>query len=424
MESYKEKAKEISVFGQYDVIVVGGGCAGLSAAIAAARNGANTLIIERFGYFGGTATASLMLNINAFRNQKKPDYLQTSKGIAEEIILKMDEIDGLGDMTSYEQEEYELKPGNLSYSYPIDPEKFKYLTLKLVKESGADILFHTYFSDVIMEDDKLKGIIVENKSGRQAIKGDIIIDASGDADAAYKAGVPYREVKGDEEPRLGDQLMYRISGFDREGDLSAVNDWGSGPVAAGCMNIWGPSAPLLNGTNAQELTREEIETRLKIYDHFKKLKENNSALDNAHIIATGPLVGIRQTRFIEGQYKLTADDVLEGRQFDDVIALCSSPIINYYGYRRYLEHEGYDIPYRCLLPRKIDNLIVAGRCISSDQPSYESYRAMAPIMSIGEGAGTAAAVCIDDNTVPKNVDITKVQQKLKAQNAEIGQNRQ
>ena len=150
MTKYLEPAKEIDVFGEYDVIIVGGGTAGLSAAIVSGRNKAKTLLIEQFAYLGGTATASLMININGFRNQVEPDSVQTVKGIGAEIILELHKLNGLG-KSPYQQKEYDIEKSELSYSYCVDPEKFKYVTLKMVHEAGVDILFHTYFSDVIME---------------------------------------------------------------------------------------------------------------------------------------------------------------------------------------------------------------------------------------------------------------------------------
>ena len=165
MKKYLGPAREIDVSGEYDVIVVGGGPAGLATAIASGRNKAKTLLIEQLGYLGGTATASLMINLNGFRNQVEPDSVQTVKGIAQEIILELHKLDGLG-KSPYKQKEYDIEKGELSYSYCVDPEKFKYVTLKMVHEAGVDMLFHTYFCDAIMEDNELKGVIVENKSGR------------------------------------------------------------------------------------------------------------------------------------------------------------------------------------------------------------------------------------------------------------------
>jgi hypothetical protein len=131
------------------------------------------------------------------------------------------------------------------------------------------------------------------------------------------------------------------------------------------------------------------------------------------------MIGVRQTRFIEGEYKLTADDAITGRRFDDVISISSAPIIHYYGYRRYLEHEGYDIPYRCLVPKKIENLLIAGRCISSEQQPFESHRSMAPIMAIGQAAGTAGALCAQNSIKPRELNITLLQKTLINQGQEL-----
>jgi hypothetical protein len=416
MGKYIEPSKELNVYGEFDVVIVGGGCAGFPAAIAAARNGAKTLIIERFPYFGGTATASLMAHINGFRNQVTPDGLQTTKGIGEEIILNLLEMKGAGHGRSYKQKIYPDTKGNLTYSFSIDTEKFKYITLKTVKEAGAQILFHTYFSDVILEGDKVVGIIIENKSGRQAVYGKVIIDASGDGDVAYKAGVPFWQVKGQEAPRLNDCLMYKISGLSEKNSIS-------GCQSDNTMVLWGPTPGGHNGADADELTMEEIHVRLSVYEDLEKKKSKDQDLKDAYIIDTGAHIGVRQTRFMEGLYKITGEDVIEGKNFEDSIAMASSPIINYYGYRRYLEHEGYEIPYRCLLPQKVNGLIVAGRCMSSDQRAYESWRAMAHVMAIGEAAGTAAALSAKNNVEPKGLDVKILQQQLIKQGAEIGQGR-
>ncbi|MCJ7446128.1 MAG: FAD-dependent oxidoreductase [Bacteroidales bacterium] len=417
MNVYKEPEKELPVYGRFDVIVVGGGPAGFAAALSSLRNGAKTIIIERFPFFGGTATASLMTNINGYRNQVKPDGLQTSKGISEEVILRLKEINGLG-RSSYAQEEYTTEKGKLSYSYAIDGEKTKYLLTRMLYDEGASILFHTIFVDAIMEGNNIIGIIIENKSGRQALFGKVVIDASGDADVAYKAGVPYWQADIKKDKHLANCLMYRVGGFDTK-NIDKIN----GPVTKNSILYWGPSSDM-DVTNADNLTRSEIETRLGVFEHFRKQQERSSPfLDNASIIETAPLLGIRQTRFINGLYKTTAEDAIEGRKFKDSISMSACPIINYYGYRRYLEHEGYEIPYRCLLPQKVEGLLVAGRCISSDQQSYESFRAMAPTMCLGEAAGTAAALCVKLQKSPKEINVEMLRDQLIKQGAEIGQNK-
>ena len=416
MLTYKEPAKEIPVYGSFDVVVVGGGCAGFPAAIAAARNGASVLIIEKFPFFGGTATASLMGNLVGIRNQVEPDSLQVMKGIGEEFMLRLIEEGGaVHSRNAYPSAIRTDKKGDLSYNFAFDTEKFKYLALKMVTEAGVKILFHTIFADTIMEDDVVKGIIIENKSGRQAVFAKIVIDASGDGDVAYKAGVPFWQTKKDEASRLNDCLMYKIKGFPP--DTKA-----HGCLFEDTMILWGPTPGPMNCADGDELTASEIMVRLAVYEDLEEKKaEFPEDLKNAQVIDTGTLIGIRQTRFFEGEYKITVDDVLEGREFEDSIAMGSNPIIHSFGYRRFLEHEGYMMPYRMLVPLKAENLYLVGRCMSSDQMAYESWRAMAHVICLGEAAGVAAAVCIADNTAPRKADVKKIQKLLVEQGAEIGQ---
>jgi hypothetical protein len=208
--------------------------------------------------------------------------------------------------------------------------------------------------------------------------------------------------------------MYKIGGFPE------------GTKAAGClcgdtMVVWGPSPGPANAADADELTEAEIKVRLAVYDDLEEKKQKNPDLGNAHVLDTGTLLGIRQTRFFEGEYAITGEDVLEGREFEDSIAMAANPIIHYYGYRRFLQHEGYQIPYRAIVPKKIDNAYVIGRCMSSDQRAYESWRAMAHILAIGEACGVAAALCIRTKRDPKELDVKLLQKTLIEQGCEIGQ---
>ncbi|MCD6415728.1 MAG: FAD-dependent oxidoreductase [Planctomycetes bacterium] len=413
MKIYREPARDVPVARDTDVIVVGGGPAGLAAAIASARTGASTVLVEQFGYLGGTATASLMACINGFRNQVEPEGTQVVRGIAEEIVLALKKLGGLG-KSPYPQKRYPTEPGQMEYSYAIDTEKFKYVALKTCHDAGVDLMLHTYFCDSIVEDGRIRGVVVENKSGRQALMGRIVVDASGDGDVAARAGAPFWQTVKDEAPRLNDNLMYRIAFGSNRPKKQFACDFGTHAV------VWGPGvkAPI-NGVDADELSRAEVEARLAVYDDFAAKQAETPELADAKLIETPPLLGIRQTRFIEGEYRLTAEDAIEGRRFDDVVAISPCAIINYYGYRRYLEHEGYDIPYRCLVPKKIDNLLVAGRCISSEQQPYESHRAMVNIMAIGQAAGVAAALCAGGGATPRDLDVRQLQRTLIEQGAEL-----
>ena len=411
MRTYSEPAHEIPVARDADVVVVGGGPAGLAAAIASARSGATTVLVEQFGYLGGTATASLMACINGFRNQVEPDFTQVVRGIAEEIVLRMKALGGLG-KSPYPQKAYPTEPGQLEYSYAIDTERFKVVTLQMCVEAGVDLLLHTYFCQSIVENGAVRGIIVENKTGRQALLSRVVVDASGDADVAARSGVPFWQTSGSEAPRLNDQLMYRIQ-FGAQRPASTYGcDFGANAV------VWGPGMGPLDGADGDELARAEVEARLRVYEDLAK-RQADPELAGARIVETPPLLGIRQTRFVEGEYKLTADDAISGRRFEDVVAISPCAIIHYYGYRRYLEHEGYDIPYGALVPKLVDGLLIAGRCISSEQQPYESHRAMVPIMAIGQAAGTAAALCATTGIAPRRLDVRLLQDALVAQGAEL-----
>ena len=410
MKTYTEPAREIPVARQVDVIVVGGGPAGIAAAIASARNGARTVLIERFGYLGGAATAALMACINGFRNQVEPDETQVVRGIAEEIVLALKAIDGLG-ASQYPQKAYPTEPGRLEYSYAIDVEKFKFTVMKMCVDAGVELMLQSYFCDSIVEDGAVRGVIVENKSGRQALMAPVTVDATGDGDVAARAGAQFWQVVHDEAHRLNDSLMYRIEFSSQRPAAPFANDFGSSAV------VWGPRVDAVNGVDGDELSAAEVDARLRVYRDFAAKQKDNPELADAKLIETPPALGIRQTRFIEGVYKLTAEDAIEGRRFDDAVAVSPCPIINFYGYRRYLEHEGFDIPYRCLVPREIDGLLISGRCISSEQQPYESHRAMVPIMAIGQAAGTAAGMAASGGARPRDLDVGRLREALLADGA-------
>lgn len=272
MERYLEPAREIPVYGSFDVVVAGGGCAGFTSALAAARNGANVLLVEQYPFLGGTATAGLMINLVGFRNQVPPDDVQVSKGIGEELMLRLMATGAARhSRNAYPSSFHSDTKGDLSYNYVVDAERFKYETLQMLREAGVHILFHTYVADTIVEKQVVKGIIIENKSGRQAVMAKVTIDCTGDADVAFRAGVPFWQTKKDENKRLMDCLMYRIKGFDMSTKMYGCLDGDT-------MVVWGPLANAKDCTNADELTQSEIETRSQIYEDLEEKIKNTPSL--------------------------------------------------------------------------------------------------------------------------------------------------
>lgn len=434
--TYTEPARQIPVYGEYDVVVAGGGPAGFAAAVAAARSGAKTLLIEKFASLGGTVTASLMAKVNGYRNQVEPNNLQTSRGIAEEVMLKLYMEGGVGERYLSENRVYyhDPAPGKMAFGYVIDPEKFKYVTLEMAVEAGVELLFHTFLADVIVEDSTVRGVLIENKSGRQAVFAHTVIDATGDGDVGYHAGAEY--FFGEDGHRMSDTLLYRVAGVTGKSER--------GCQMADSVLLWGPQPgdrdydgksemeqylqhPTekfdreYNALDAHALTRAEVETRLNVYRHFKAQKDKEPSFANAYVVQTPDMIGIRQTRFIKGKYTLTGEDVIEGRAFDDTVAMASKPVVHYYGYRRFLKHTGYEVPYRCLVPETVEGLLVAGRCISALQPAFESVRSIAPSMCVGEAAGTAAALAAKTGVPASQVEIRTLQKLLIEKGAEIGQ---
>jgi hypothetical protein len=413
MEFIEEPKRKTPITGEFDVVVVGGGVAGIVSSIAAVRNGVRTALIEQYGFLGGTATAGLMTSINGFRNQQKPNHLQTVRGIAQELILKMHQLGGVYTKnTGYEQEEFDIDKGELPYSIVFDPEIFKYVVNKMVLESGVKLYLHTYALEAIAENKSIKGVIIHNKSGRQAILGSIIIDASGDGDIAASAGAPFLIDK-DSGKRMAMTQMFRLANI----DLSRIPERIHGILIKNTYVSWGGNVDAI-GVDGEDLTRAEIEAREKTWERVKEIKKM-PGFEDAFLIETATHIGVRETRRFIGEYILKESDAINDVRFDDVIAISSNPVPAYYGYRYYFNHLGFDVPYRCVVPKKIDNLLLAGRNISMEQAPFQSARSMAPNMAIAQAVGTTASLCIKNAVRPRELDVKELQKVLKEQNAVI-----
>ncbi|UCE48032.1 MAG: FAD-dependent oxidoreductase [Phycisphaerales bacterium] len=408
---YREEIRT-PIVARYQVVVAGGGPGGFIAALAAARSGARTLLIERYSFLGGNGTAGLMTCYNGFRNQRPPEALQTVKGIPAEYIAEIVRLGGVADADSYAREfQHDVANGDIPYCVGFDPEAAKVATLNLVKKEGVELRLHSWVVGPMLDGSRVTGVIMESKSGRQAITADIVIDATGDGDIAARAGAPFMSPaqKGD---RMNMSLMYRIGGLP-----SSIKGSYGGIRIGDRVVKWGPRFGG-DGLDVENLTRAEVETRLELWDRVQTMRKK-PGMESVYLMQTAMGIGVRETRRILGEYVVTEQDAIKCRRFDDVIAISSNPMPSYHGKRFFFNHEGFDIPYRSLVPKKVEGLVLTGRCISSEQAPFQSARSMAPAMAIGHASGCAAAMAAKENVPPRKLNVKALQKLLLSQNAEL-----
>ncbi|MEK3724419.1 FAD-dependent oxidoreductase [Paenibacillus sp. FSL H8-0034] len=457
MNVYNEPAMQVPVVAEPDVLVIGGGPAGIGAAVAAARNGAKVLLVERYGFVGGNLTVAMVNPMFTFHDVNGK---QVIRGIAGELV------DRLVAKTVSPGHVTDLTFDNASMS-PFDPEGMKLVLFELLQEAGVELLLHSTFANAYSDGNgKVTTVIVENKSGRQAICPKLVIDCSADADVVARVGAPFvkgRESDGAMQPVT---LFYRVAGVnmsnlkawmkanrhllkdsptDEEIDAqSALAFLGmkeiikeamergeypkdaaprilmyelpqDGQFAINCTRLQG-----IDGTNVFDLTRAEVETRYQAWAVTEFMKRTIGGFEHAYILDTGVQVGIRETRHIVGDYAMTEQDVLNSRSFTDGIA-CGTFAIDIHppeGEQQVFTGSGkavYEVPYRCLLPQGFDNLLVAGRCISASHTAFGSVRVMATAMGIGQGAGTAAAMAAANSLTTRQVDVELLRSLLMEQ---------
>lgn len=405
---------ETPVAGRHQVVVAGGGPSGVIAALAAARSGADTLLIERYAFLGGNGTAGLMTCYNGFRNQRAPEALQTVKGIPADYIAEIVRLGGLADLDNYERTfQHDIRKGDIPYTVGFDPEAAKVASLNLLKKEGVKLRLHSWVVAPMLDGSRVTGVIVESKSGRQAIAADIVIDCTGDGDVAAWAGAPFMSPdESGKTDRMPMTLMYRLGGLP-----STVEGAFGGIRIQDRVTRWGPRA---NGDalDANVLTRAEVESRLKLWEMVQEMR-TKSGMESLYLLESATCIGVRETRRILGEYVVTTQDAIKGTRFPDVIAISSNPMPGYRGKRFFFEHEGFDIPYRSLVPKKVEGLVLSGRCISCEQPPFQSARSMAPAMAIGHASGCAAALAATSGVSPRKLDVKALQKLLLSQKAEL-----
>lgn len=445
-----------------DVLVVGGGPAGLGAAIGAADAGARVVLAERYGFLGGNATAALVMPLMSFHTSRPSPFpdrnssstaplLPTDHGPGEPIIAGvlqrlLERLVSVGGAI----------PPSLETGYvvPFDPEWFKLVALDLLNEAGVSFLFHAFASGVLGEK-KVEGAVFETKSGPIAIRARVVVDCTGDADLAVQAGAPFEVGRADglAQPMT---LMFRMVEFNKKhfeeyvrknpGQWRGVHGlWDLVRKATTDGNLDLPREDILFfatpherevsvnstrvtrvlGTDVWDLTYAECVSRAQMRQIAEFLRRYVPGFEKSYAAQSGINVGVRETRRIVGEYQLDASDVLNARKFDDAIARGAYPIDihNPAGTGTVLKRlppgEAYDIPLRCLIPQSTEGLIVAGRCLSGTHEAHSSYRVMPIVMATGQAAGVCAALAARAGVSPRRVGAGEVQRELLRQGASL-----
>jgi hypothetical protein len=404
-----EPARSTPVVAEADVIVAGGGPAGILAALASGRAGARTLLIERYGVLGGTATAGRVTSFNGFRNEHPPDHVQTVRGYVQELIDRLLARGAACGCTGHGNFG-DLTPGECPYAVSFDPEALQLVALEMLEEAGVRIMLHTWLADAPSDGRNVSAAIVESKSGRQAITGRIYVDATGDGDLAAAAGARFEQADTSDERLMAVTLMYRVAGLPKPAP-DERRLW-----INGITTRWGRYEHGVSATDAADLTRAEIRTRRDLDDRMAALKRDHP---DARLIDSAAAIGVREARRVVGLYTITEDDCLSGRPQLDSVAVSSNPVPSYYGKRLFFDHLGFAIPYRSLVPADLDNVVLAGRCISACQPAFQSARSMAPAMAISQASGTAAALCAASGCRPADLDVPTLQERLEGEGAVV-----
>jgi hypothetical protein len=400
-----EPARRTPIAGDADVVVAGGGPAGIAAAMAAARQGARTLLVERYGYLGGMITGAYVVAVLGAGD----GHVVKARGIVDEIRERMAALGA-------------VVPIGDCGDYRVDAETFKWQALEMLLEAGVRVRLHTLACAPILEGRTVTGILAESKSGREAFRAGVTIDATADADLACRAGCACENqtheitlgfvVQGVDEDRL--EAFRRRSPAEYEAIAVEAADLNGG-VLPGVVR-------LLKGvdvTDAEALTRAEIRLRREGFRALLYLRERMPGYENARVALTWPQLGVRLSRRIRGETVLVDDDLAASRHFDDGVARLGTYFPDW-GPTYAVEGLDYDIPYRALVPERVDGMLVAGRCISCDDVAGNTMRLLVPCLVTGQAAGVAAAIATQGDRQPREIAVDKLRAALRDQGVWLG----
>lgn len=445
--SLKEPSRLTPIFGEFDVVVLGGGPAGIMAAASAARSGSRTLLVESYGFLGGMGTAAGVTNFCGLHANVHGTIKQVVHGLADVLLGRMRELGGLNEPHSLF--------GNKIAAQAYDNAVFKVAADELVLSSGAQVLFHAQAVGVLMNSPgDIKALLVETKSGRQAILGKVFIDCSGDGDLAAHAGAPFEKGKdsAEKENMMYPSTMFRVHGVDAAKAGDAWNHFGTlmekaerdgkrfprkTPIIrpqknpaewrANVTQLANADGSPVDGTDARQLSEAEVLGRKQIMEFFSFLRSYAPGFEKSYLLEIAPQVGVRETRRVLGDYQLTEQDVLECASFDDSIGVNGWMIEEHiagninFKWQDIPNCRGFNhLPYRMLLPIGQSNLLVAGRCASMTHGGQSAARVSGACFVMGQAAGTAASMAVNQKITPREVDIHQLQHELASTGAYIG----
>ena len=405
-------SQRVPVIARCDVLVVGGGSAGLAAAIAAKRQGADVVLVERYGYLGGLASGGLIVLLLTLDDGAGR---QVVAGLCQELVERLEAReacfhpprDEWGDPNAELVERYRRwglvwgsAPHRVRYSVAYDPEEFKFVANEWVREAGVRMLYHRWASDVVVDGDRITHAVFTSKAGRQAIACDTVIDATGDGDLFVLAGEPF------ELEQVHPWLWFRMAGIDDAGAAQAGREgFFFRTVRPGqALMPWGAADRIdrrIDATNPDDLSYAEVECRRMVMEEVDRLRGQVPGFKDAYLTDVALTLGITESRRLVGRYVLRREDL--DRPFDDVIAVTGH--WTKYGC-------AYQIPYRSLLPQRVTNLLAAGRCISVDHRAHHATKEIPACFATGEAAGIAAALSLRRKASLAEIHVSELQRAL------------
>ncbi|HEX4087412.1 MAG TPA: FAD-dependent oxidoreductase [Trebonia sp.] len=439
-----EPSRATPVYGEFDVVVVGGGPAGIMAASAAARAGHSTLLIERYGFLGGAGTAGGLSTFCGLHARTRGADVRVIRGLADELLDRLAKLDGLN------APHLTIADGIAAQAFDISA--YKIAADELVTGSGARILFHAMAVGAVMADaGVIDAVLIESKSGRQAVRGRFFVDASGDGDLAAWAGVPWEKAP-PIDGMMYPSLMFRINGVNVE--RAGPAPWRTverlmdeaeragthtfprkKPIVrpqrnplewrANLTQLRTASGGAIDGTDVDQLTLGELTGRQQALDAFTFIRDRTPGFEDSYIVDIAPQIGIRETRRIIGAYQLTEDDVLGCADFDDTIGVNGWPVEAHVAgtveFRWQRDERGFNqLPFRIIVPPATGNLYVAGRCASMTHGAQSAARVTGPCFVMGEAAGVAAGMALDAAVTGDRIDVPELQRRLENEGAFLG----